>query len=435
MLSASMEQNRRIGAYSQILEETALLEAAASDRRRSSGNCKGPLDGIPIAIKDLIDTYPAVCKAGLEHLAQYRPQEDAAVVRALREAGAVIVGVTETDPGAFSTDTPQVINPLAPDRTVGGSSGGSGAVLAAGLAFAALGTDTGGSVRIPAACCSVYGFKPTWGRVDATGIRPLAPSLDHVGSLARCVTDLGIVQSILDPAIGPRGTDQDSGPLILGIAEEYFADAAYDVRSAMAQVLDQVGQDGWRLRKVFLPSPDEVVAFHMINLPKEAAAYHTEHFPDDWPSYPEIARHTVEMGNAISQGDYEKAEQRRRVASAAVDAALERVDAIILPTMPIDAPLRSAATLEVGGRMITKLEATIRYTSLFNQSGHPVVSMTAAILPGGRAVSIQLIGKKEQDGDLLMLAQRMERLLHVHVDYVSLLERQAQESRRIRAKG
>ena len=192
--------NPRIGCYTDLLHDSAMKEAAASDERRSNGQVKGPLDGVPIAIKDLIDTTPARCSAGLEHLKNYRPATDATVVRRLREAGAVILGVTASDPGAFSTATPQVINPLAPERTAGGSSGGSGAAVASSLAFGAIGTDTGGSVRIPAACCSICGFKPTWGRVDATGVRPLAPSLDHIGTLARSVTDLQILQSIIDPS-------------------------------------------------------------------------------------------------------------------------------------------------------------------------------------------------------------------------------------------
>ncbi|TPK59135.1 amidase [Mesorhizobium sp. B2-4-19] len=424
--------NPTLGAYSDILEETALSEAAASDARRAEGRCRGPLDGIPVAVKDIIDTTPAVCKAGLDHLSAYRPASDATMVRLLRNAGAVILGVTETDPGAFSTETPQVINPLAQMRSAGGSSGGSGAAVAAGLAYAALGTDTGGSVRIPAACCSVYGFKPSWGRLDTTGVRPLAPSLDHVGVLACSVADLRIVQTVLDPTID--GMREQPSTFSLGISEAYFADANNIVKQAMVEVVCKLRRHSQaRLYDVSLPAPDDVLAFHMINLPWEAAAYHAAQFPDEWPRYPDVARLTVEKGKSISAVEYESADRRRRDARAMVDAALVGIDALILPTLPIDAPLRSVDAIELAGKIVPKLEATIRYTSLFNQSGHPVISMPATLLPDGRALSIQLVGRRDGDAELLMLAHRIERLLAVEVDYAAIVAGQAAEVHNFRA--
>jgi len=432
VLAAIRKLDRHLGAYSQVLTETALAEAAASDARHQAGVALGPLDGIPVAVKDLIDTRPAVCRAGLDHLADYVPERDAGVVTALRRAGAVIIGVTETDPGAFSTDTPRTINPLDLSRTVGGSSGGSAAAVAAGLAFAAIGTDTGGSIRIPAACCSILGFKSTWGRVDTRGVRPLAPSLDHVGPLARSVADLLLVQSILDPALGTF-TYHD-GQCSLGTCSSYFADADPDVQESVRASLDTLGLHGATVRALDLPAPEDVLAFHMINLPKEAADYHTRRFPDAWPDYPEIARVTVEAGRRTNPSDYALSEERRAVASAAVDRALEMVDAIILPVMPVDAPLRNMREIKLGQRTVTKLEATIRYTALFNQTGHPVVSLPATLLPDGRAFSVQLVGRRDADIKLLALAERVARLLSVHVDYARLVEREAQNAQRVRAE-
>lgn len=421
LLAEIARQNPTFGAYSDVLQETAISEARASDARRRAGRDLGMLDGIPIAVKDIIDTRPAICKAGLDHLSAYRPAMDATVVSRLRKAGAVILGVTETDPGAFSTETPQVVNPIAPMLSAGGSSGGSGAAVAAGLAFAALGTDTGGSVRIPAACCSIVGFKPSWGRLDMTGVRPLARSLDHVGTLARSVKDLRIVHAALDPAIAGMAHAMRRWSFSLGTDARHFADAGDAVKQGMNEVLERLRPCGMPTRAVSLPAPDDVLAFHMINLPWEAATYHSEAFPGEWPRYPDVARRTVEKGRSMRPEEYERAEGCRDEARKMVDAALVDVDALILPTMPIDAPPRSAHDILLGKKTVQKLEATIRYTALFNQSGHPVVSMPAMPLQDGRALSIQLIGRRGGDADLLSLALYVESLLAVEIDYAAIV--------------
>lgn len=419
MLEAA--QSSPVDAYSYLLRETALAEAEASDQRRKSGNKLGPLDGIPIAVKDIIDTSPAVCMAGLLHLAGYRPGTDAPVVRRLREAGAVILGVTETDPGAFSTETPQVTNPLAPERIAGGSSGGSAAAVAAGLAVGAIGTDTGGSIRIPAACCSIYGFKPTWGRVDTTGVRPLARTLDHVGPMARCVADLRILQTVLDPTLTSQGR-RNFRRLRLGICEAYFSDATPAIKETLLDVIGKVSASGGSIIPVDLPPPDEVMKFHMINLPREAAEYHGLAFPSEWTHYPEIARSTIMMGNSISVADHEKAERERQACRLTIDHALENVDALILPTMPMDAPMRGAQSINLGELCLSSLQATIRYTAIFNQTGHPVVSMPAGLLPDGRALSVQLVGKRGGDDSLLLMAEDLEEMISITVDYAGIIE-------------
>ncbi|USG60997.1 amidase [Sneathiella marina] len=425
--------NPSIGAYSQLLPETALEEAKASDTRRQQGVSKGLLDGVPIAIKDLIDTSPAICSAGLASRSGHQPALDAPVVKALRGAGAVVIGVTETDPGAFSTDTPNVINPLAPNRTVGGSSGGSGAVIAAGMAYAALGTDTGGSIRIPAACCSVYGFKPTWGRVDALGVFPLAPSLDHVGPMARSVEDLQILQSIIDPKFEKPDTRVPLQHIRLGMPVVFFQDADPDIRAAMEQVACALVVEGIEMRNVTLPDPDQVMNFHMINLSREAADFHIAHFPGDWPDYPEVARNTVEFGRDLTVEMCNEAERLRYNAYLTVDSILKEVDAIILPTLPTDSPLRGEMAVQVGGVSRSKLEVTVRYTSLFNQTGHPTVSMPAVLRPDGRAVSIQLVGRCEGDGDILMIARQLEQLFSIRPHYQAITQCQLAEINSVRS--
>ncbi|SCZ62362.1 amidase [Epibacterium ulvae] len=420
LMQSITARNPLICAYSDLLFDTAMHEARAADARHAEGQAKSALDGIPIAVKDLIDTTPARCSAGLAHLANYIPAIDAPVVKTLRDAGAVILGVTETDPGAFSTDTLRVTNPLAADRIVGGSSGGSAAAVAAGMAFAAIGTDTGGSIRIPASCSSIYGFKPTWGTVDTTGVRPLAQSLDHIGPLARSIADLALVQQIIDPGFMGQSNAPQNGPLTLGVPHAYFADAQTEIRNGFAETLDRLVDQGVDLIEVTLPYPDTVLNFHMVNLPQQAATYHLKHFPRDWPNYPPIARGTIETGHSISATQLATAQKQCKAARDQADQALTQVRALILPTMPVDAPKRSEHSITLAQQERSRLAATIRYTCLFNQTGHPVVSMPATRQADGRAQSIQLVGAHAQDRALLAIAKRIETILALDLNYADL---------------
>lgn len=424
--------DRFIRAFSDLTPATAEAEAKASEFRHARGDILGPLDGVPIAIKDLIDTTPAICRAGLPHLADYRPRRDADVVTRLRRAGAVIIGVLETDAGAFGTRTPQVINPIAPDLIAGGSSGGPGAAVCAGLAYGAIGTDTGGSIRIPAACCSVAGFKPSWGRVSAKGVRPLAQSCDHVGPLARCVADLQAIQAVLDP---PREEVAEPAPnLRIGIAPDYFADADPLVLRAMAHLTSALADARHRMVDLRMPAPDDIMDSHMITVTREAARYHTEHFPGLWQAHPDIARDGIELGRTFSDVDYGLAQVRRRRIADAVEGLFEAVDILILPTLPMDAPAREADTVSLRGRRLPVLEATIRYTALFNQTGHPVVSIPAFRLADGRALSVQIVGARHNDQRLLAIARYLEDIFAVTIDYDELARAAQMDMRRLRRR-
>lgn len=422
--------DRFIRAYSDLTPETAMAEAKASAHRHMRGATLGPLDGIPIAIKDLIDTTPARCRAGLPHLAEYRPGDDADVVVQMRRAGAVIVGVLETDAGAFGTRTPQVINPIAPDLIAGGSSGGAGAAVCAGLAYGAIGTDTGGSIRIPAACCSVAGFKPSWGRVSANGVRPLAQSCDHVGPLARCVADLQAIQAVLDPA--QENVPELVGALRIGMACDYFPDADPLVLQAMSHVLSLLEKARHRVIDLRMPTPDDIMDSHMITVTREAARYHTEQFPGLWQAHPDIARDGIELGRTFSDEDYALAQTKRRRIADAVDALFRTVDLLILPTLPMDAPARDVETVALRGHRLPVLEATIRYTALFNHTGHPVVSLPAFRLADGRALSVQVVGARHSDQRLLAMARYLEDIVAVTIDYEDLARAAQMDVRRLR---
>ncbi len=404
LLERASQIRDETNAYSQLLTVTALEEAEQSDRRRKIRRSLGPLDGVPIAVKDLIDTPPAVCSGGLKTKLDHRPATEAAVVRLLRKAGAVILGVTHSDPGAFSTDTPEVYNPLDRSLSVGGSSGGSAAAVAAGIAFGAIGTDTGGSIRIPAACCGVFGFKPTWGRVETTGTMPLAHSLDHVGPIARTIGDLHILQHILDPDFSSTAKAEPPAKCVIGVPRAFFQNADPIVCSAVNEVETRCRDMGFSVVDATLPEPSTVSGFHMKILPKEAAEYHLEHFPKKWTSYPEVARETIKLGLAVSEACLAEAQKQRAAARVAIDHCFESIDALLLPVMPIDTPKRNDVSFNIGGKTLSKLQSTIFYSSLFNHTGHPAVSLPSRLEIETRPINVQLIGARNGDKDLLNLA-------------------------------
>jgi aspartyl-tRNA(Asn)/glutamyl-tRNA(Gln) amidotransferase subunit A len=407
--------NPKLDAVTDVLAATARREAQRSDARRAAGKSLGPLDGVPILIKDIVDTPPAICSAGLPFLRDYRPKEPAIVVRRLRDAGAVILGVTASDPGAFGTRTAAVTHPQDPTLSVGGSSGGSGSALAAGLGFAALGTDTGGSIRIPAACCAVAGFKPTRGRVSTKGVRPLVGSLDHVGPLARGVADLAAVQALLDPRY--RHTAAPGRHRAVGHDPAWLEEADPRIRDAIVRVLAACRDLGYAIREVRLPRPSEYVATHRVIFCSESAAYHFATFPDRLEEYPETPRRIFAAARQHTGYDLVGAMRRRADMSAVVQALFDSVDFLVTPTLPALGARRDAATLPIGGKDVDFTLAMIRFTHLFNHAGNPVVALPTAALAPGIAASAQIVGPLDRDAAVLGFAQQIEDALQVAIDY------------------
>jgi len=406
-LARIARENPHLGAFTAVLEARARADARAAD----AAPVTPALAGLPVAVKDLIDTTPAVCPGGLPFLSTYRPARDALAVRRLRAAGAVILGVTASDPGGFGVRTAAVRHPHAPERTVGGSSGGSAAALAAGLCLAALGTDTGGSVRIPAACCLVAGFKPSFGRVPVRGVRPLATSLDHVGPMARRVADLAALQAVLDPGFGRTRRRAALAGACVGVDPGYFADADPEVRAGMDQAREACRALGAAVREVSLPGPDDIAEVHLAVFSAEAAAYHLGVFPDRLAEYPRQARRIIEIGGGQLAWCYLQALEERTRIRRRVDTALHQVDFLLLPTLPVLAPARDAERVLLAGRDTHFTAALIRYVCLFNHTGHPVLSLPVRRVQPGLGVSAQLVGRRGADADVLALGAALERVL------------------------
>jgi Asp-tRNA(Asn)/Glu-tRNA(Gln) amidotransferase A subunit family amidase len=408
--------NPRLHALRTVLTESAWREAERVDRRRTAGLPAGALAGLPVAVKEIIDTVPAACSAGLPFLADYRPERDAVVVRRLRRAGAHVVGQSVTDPGAFGVRTAEVTHPQAPERTVGGSSGGSAAALAAGLALAALGSDTGGSIRIPSACCATAGLKPTRGCVPLEGVRPLVWSLDHVGPMTRRVADLAAVQKVLDPGFA-RMASAPPERVVIGHDPRYAADADPEVAAGLEAARAACRRLGWQLREVVLPPPDDALAVHAVIFCSEAAAYHFAAFPEHRNDYPETARRLLGLAETQTGFQYVQAMRRRADMTAAVDLLFREVDAVLVPTLPVLAPARDVPEVEIAGRARDFTLALVRYTCLFDHTGHPVVAMPASVVGPGVATSVQVVGARGRDAALLTLAARLETALGLDVDY------------------
>lgn len=405
-----------IHSFTDVIADAAMADALRVDAMVDSGEVLPPLAGVPVAIKDLIDVTPARCSAGLPFLRDYRPTKDAAVVDMLRDAGAVVLGVLQCDPGAFDVRTMACRHPHESERVVGGSSGGSGAAVAGGLTMASIGTDTGGSIRIPAACCGVVGFKPSFGRVPTAGVRPLAWSLDHVGPLARCVDDVYMLQQVIDPSfkVNPEVRVRKQ---VLGIDEAYFADAREEVKAGVHRALEAARSLGWEIRKVTLPTPESVGAYHMINLSSEAAAYHLTENLAEIEDYPQTARETLSLAETQTGYDYVNAQRQRAAASAQVDALFGDVDLLLAPTLPVLTPTRDQELFELGGREIPVLLTLIRYTALFDQTGHPALALPVDNLAPGITTSVQLVGPRHHDRELLAQAASLEHALGRTITY------------------
>ena len=405
-LAAIEERDATLNAFITVLAVDARRQARAADAEMAAGRDRGPLHGIPISLKDLIDLAGTPTTAASRVRSGHRAAADAPVAARLREAGAVFVGKCNLHEFALGTTGEESAfgptrNPHAPDHVPGGSSSGSAVSVAAGMAIASIGTDTGGSIRIPAAACGLVGLKPTHGEVSLRGIVPLAPSLDHAGPLARSVRDAAILHQVLAGGRGDGVLPAAPPGARLGVARGYFLDALdAAVRVVFAGCIERLEADGRHVEDVDIPHAAETPDIYRRTQLPEAAAYHRETLdarPDD---YGEQVRRRLRMGRAIAAEEYVRAQQERRVLADEVDAALDGRDALLLPTLPI-VPPRLGADAEASRRQM------LRLTQLFDVTGHPAISLPCG-LAGGLPAGAQLIGRRGRTADLLALAAALE---------------------------
>ena len=407
-----IEARSRVNAFVSVLEDSAFEDARRAEHEIRSGRWRGPLHGIPIALKDLIDVAGTRTSSG-SALPSTEAASDAPLVRRLRDAGAVILGKTNLHEFAFGTTSEEsafgpVRNPFDEARSAGGSSGGSAAALAAGMCFGAVGTDTGGSIRIPSAACGTVGLKPTYGEIPMDGIVPLSASLDHVGPMARSVADVAVLFQAMK-GVQPTGVLNAPRRLVLGVPVPYFCDRVDDdTASALARARKSLQAAGHETVDVEIEharwTPD--IYLHIV-LP-EAAAYHAPLLERHASSYCPGVRLRLEMGRYVLAEDYLRAMTLREALRLRVDSALDRCDALLLPTLPIGAPELGATTVEVGRTREPVRSAMLRLTQLFNLTGHPSIALPAGSGRDGLPRSLQLVGRRNATERLLAVAAAIE---------------------------
>jgi aspartyl-tRNA(Asn)/glutamyl-tRNA(Gln) amidotransferase subunit A len=430
--------NPALNAFLTVTAEHALAEARRAEKvfsrgRRSKTKSTGrnrPLLGIPIALKDNIWTRGIRTTAGSKILWDFVPTTDATVARKLARAGATLVGKTNMNEFAYGITGSNAHygpthNPWALNRVSGGSSAGSGAAIAAGLCVASVGTDTGGSIRVPSAFCGIVGLKPTFGRVSVFGIVPLAASLDHVGPLARCVPDAAILLSILagrdpqDPTSSANRVEDFRGALDKPLRkfrvgrprEHYWDKLDAQVRRAAEAAVRDMEKHGAVVREVSLPHVTESLDAATDVAQAEARHFHeaSGYFPARAGDYGETVRRRIEAGSAVLATKYLAAFDVRKRLLAEFDAAFRDVDAIVAPALAIAAPLIGAETVHIDGKQFDLRPAVVGMCRPANFTGLPAISVPCGFTREGLPIGLQLIGRAFDEITLLRIAHSYER--------------------------
>ena len=418
----------QLNAFIKVDSEAALDAARAAEKDIVAGRARGPLHGVPVGIKDIIDIagLPTTChsKILLDNIAA----EDAAVIGRLRAAGAIVLGKLSlhefaTGGPSFDLPFPPARNPWNVAHHPGGSSSGSGAALAAGLVPLALGTDTGGSIRNPAAACGIVGLKPTYGVVSRRGVFPLAFTLDHIGPMARCVGDAALLLDAIaghdarDPGSAPVscgrfGADLERGARGLRIGfVRHFHETDLSADPEVAAALDGVSrlltQEGAEVRTITLPPLHEFAAVQRLIMQAESWAIHANWLRERPGDYAQATRRKLIIGAFHSAADYVHAQQHRLQMTAAVDDAFRDADVLLTanamdPACRIDDEDAHARTYPRQAR------------SPFNLTGHPAIGLMCGLSNTGLPLSAQLVGRTHDEVTLLRAAAAYERASEWH---------------------
>lgn len=407
--------NPSLNAFILVMAEEARRQARELDRELASGRDRGPLHGVPLSVKDLMDIRETPTTAASRVREGHRALHDCPAIAHLRQAGAVFVGKTNLHEFAFGTTNEDssygpARNPHDPSRSPGGSSGGSAASVAAGMAMATIGTDTGGSIRIPAAACGIVGLKPTLGEISTHGVVPLSPTMDHVGPLAQTVTDAAIVHHGLlgDMSARPPLPVPLSG-LRIAVLRKYFCDLLDgDVRAAFEAGIARLRAGGAHVDEIEIRHAADISAVYLHLVLADAAAFHAATLEAMPERYTPAVRTRLEMGRYVMAEDYVRALAGRDVLRREVDAALGQYDALALPTLPITAPPIGDVFVSLNGKQESIRGVMLRLTQLFDITGHPAISLPLASASDSLPTGIQLVGGRQQTDALLRVALACE---------------------------
>ena len=431
MLARVDRLDSQLNSFVAVLAEDALQQARSADREIAMGLWRGPLHGVPVAVKDLLDMEGLPTAAGSEILRNNVAGSDSTVVRKLRGAGAVILGKLRTTEAALlehHPSLPQPRNPWSAEYWTGVSSSGSGVATAAGLCYGAIGTDTGGSIRAPASANGVTGLKPTWGRVSRHGLFPLAPSLDHIGPMARSAQD---VAAMLQAIAGP---DRHDPTTLLASREDYLGgitqpidgavigiDHAFATEGLPAEIVRTVHEFcevmidlGAQIRPVTMPWDDAINDAGLTILLAELAHSHADLFPAHASHYGPYARASIEAGRNIDIAAYIAATQCRAAFAGEMGRLFQGVDLMIMPGL--GAPVPSLVELQALASDVDTIRRTLfRFTSPFNLAGVPTLSFPGGFSENGLPLGLQLVAGKWKEGLLCRAGYAYQQVTDHHI--------------------
>ena len=392
-----------LNAFITVTADRALARAGELDGLQARRRSAGPLHGVPVSVKDNLPLAGVRTTAGSPLLADWIPTTTALAVERLEEAGAIVVGKTnlwEFAYGAPSELFGPAVNPWSPGHSAGASSSGSAVAVAAGLGAVSLGTDSGGSIRIPASFCGVVGLKPTYGLVPTVGVIPVSPTLDHVGVLARSVGDVAAV--VAATAGVRRELRRSLAGARIGLLERAVVESlSPEVADLLDAAVELMRASGAAVDELPIPSLDEGFSVKWTISGFEAARYHDQRFGHPSDAYAPGVRRLLERGRAIPTADYERALRRRAELRRELEDALAGVDVLALPATPTPAVALDAQDEDA-------LSATTHFTSLFNVVGSPALVVPAGVTAEGLPVGLQLVGRIGTDAGLLALGAAFE---------------------------
>lgn len=420
--------NSKLNAFVTISTDTALRAARIAEEEIRVGKYRGPLHGIPVAIKDIVDTSGIRTTYGSAIFRDNVPLRDATVVSRLKNAGAIILGKTNTHEFAFgvTTNNPHygpTRNPWDLDRIPGGSSGGSAAAVAASLCCSAVGTDTGGSVRIPSAFCGTVGFKPTYGRISTAGVFPLAPGMDHVGPIASSVQDTAVMLQVLAgfDESDPRSLrtpvpdfSQEIDCSIEGARIVTSPDLIPDVmdpqvESAYERAISKIEKLGGEILEKKIETADQILACSSKILLAEAATQHAELLKTNSDKYGVVVLDRLRSGQRITTEEYTKALSEGEVIRQEIEGLFQDASFLLTPSVQILPPKIGEDTVTVGSERLDVNSCCVRFMRLANITGMPAVVLPYGFSVEGLPLSIQLMAPRLSEVKLLNLAHVLEK--------------------------
>lgn len=408
---ADLKKRETFGSFITITEQSAREEALERDRELAVGIDRGPFHGIPIAHKDLFYTRGVRTTAGSLIFRDFIPDFDATVVERLRRAGAISLGKTNLHELAYGITSKNphygfVRNPRDPERLAGGSSGGSATLVAAGFIPMATGTDTGGSIRIPASYCGITGLKPTYGRVSRRGVLPLAFSLDHVGPLGSCVEDCALaLNAMADGSFHLPVADLKG--VRAGVPSKFYFDRVDpEVLRAIQGAISELERAGASISFLRVPDPEEMNAAARVVQLAETAALYANH--TDPTLFGEDVWALIQQGKAISGHEYVNGQRIRTLFRREFDRLWREIDVLVTPATPVAAPRLDEKTVRIGDVQEDTRMASTRFARAINFLGEPAIAMPCGQTQTGLPIGLQLIGAPNSEARLIQIAKSLE---------------------------